>query len=105
MARIETRVSVSRLKRGITIMGGGLAGLSLGIALRRRDVPVTVIEAGKYPRHRVCGEFISGVSHETLESLGIEEVFEGAMAPRTVAWHDHGSLVHRDELPEAASST
>ncbi|MCB1133771.1 MAG: FAD-dependent monooxygenase [Verrucomicrobiae bacterium] len=102
MARIETRVSVSGLKRQITIVGGGLAGLSLGIALRRRDVPVTVIEAGSYPRHRVCGEFISGVTRETLESLGIEQVFEGAVAPRTLAWYDHDRVVHRDELPEPA---
>lgn len=44
----------------ITIVGGGLAGLALGILLRRENVPVVLYEAGKYPRHRVCGEFISG---------------------------------------------
>ena len=46
--------------RDITIAGGGLAGLALGLLLRERDVPVTLHEAGDYPRHRVCGEFISG---------------------------------------------
>ena len=59
----------------ITIVGGGLAGLSLGIALRRRGVPVNLHEAGVYPRHRVCGEFISGVSQCTFDSLGIEDLF------------------------------
>ena len=39
----------------IRIAGGGLAGLSLGIALRLRQVPVVVHEALHYPRHRVCG--------------------------------------------------
>jgi len=39
----------------VTIVGGGLAGLTLGVGLRRRQVPVTIIEAGHYPRHRVCG--------------------------------------------------
>ena len=43
----------------VTIIGGGLAGLTLGIGLRQRNVPVTIREAGQYPRHRVCGEFIS----------------------------------------------
>jgi 2-polyprenyl-6-methoxyphenol hydroxylase-like FAD-dependent oxidoreductase len=55
----------------ITILGGGLAGLALGIGLRRRTVPVTVWEAGRYPRHRVCGEFISGRGLEVLERLGL----------------------------------
>src|ERR1035441_4912314 len=34
-----------------------LLGLTLGIGLRQRGIPVTVLEAGHYPRHRVCGEF------------------------------------------------
>lgn len=55
----------------ITIIGGGLAGLTLGIGLRQRDVPVTVREAGRYPRHRVCGEFISGRGQATLARLGL----------------------------------
>ena len=35
------------------VVGGGLAGLTLGVALRQRDVPVTLCEAGSYPRQRV----------------------------------------------------
>jgi len=34
--------------QSITIIGGGLAGLSLGCALRRHEVPVVVKEAGDY---------------------------------------------------------
>jgi 2-polyprenyl-6-methoxyphenol hydroxylase-like FAD-dependent oxidoreductase len=44
----------------VTIVGGGLAGLTLGIALRQHNVPVQLHEAGHDPRHRVCGEFTSG---------------------------------------------
>ena len=55
----------------ITIIGGGLAGLTLGIGLRQCGVPVTVIEAGRYPRHRVCGEFISGAGVRFLEQSGL----------------------------------
>jgi len=57
--------------RHITIIGGGLAGLSLGLGLRQRGVPVTVHEAGRYPRHRVCGEFICGRGVAVLERLGL----------------------------------
>ena len=55
----------------VTIIGGGLAGLTLGIGLRQRGVPTTVWEAGRYPRHRVCGEFISGPGQATLARLGL----------------------------------
>lgn len=93
---------MAELKRPIVIAGGGLAGLSLAVALRQRNVPVRVLEAGHYPRHRVCGEFISGVSPETLESLGIKEAFEGALLHHRLAWHDQGRLIHRARLEKPA---
>lgn len=64
----------------ITIIGGGLAGLTLGIGLRQRGVPVTIWEAGHYPRHRVCGEFISGNGQAVLDRLGLRSKFEQAGA-------------------------
>lgn len=64
----------------ITIIGGGLAGLTLGIGLRQRGVPVTIYEAGCYPRHRVCGEFISGRGPAVLERLGLLDKFQEAGA-------------------------
>jgi flavin-dependent dehydrogenase len=102
MARRQTRGSLSMLMREITIAGGGLAGLSLAAGLRLRDVPVTVLEAGNYPRHRVCGEFISGVSEETLQELGIAGLFEDALQHRSVAWHDCGRIIHHDHLENPA---
>ncbi len=70
----------------ITIIGGGLAGLTLGIGLRQREVPVRIFEAGNYPRHRVCGEFISGNGQAVLERLGLRTRFEqaGAVYARTI---------------------
>lgn len=86
----------------ITICGGGLAGLSLAIALRKRGVPVVVHEAGRYPRHRVCGEFISGVATETLRALGIEALFEDAEQLRSTQWFLRGRQVMSADLPEPA---
>src|SRR5579863_2602966 len=72
----------------VTIIGGGLAGLTLGIGLRQRGVPVTVQEAGDYPRHRVCGEFISGGGQVVLERLGLLPQFHnaGAVYARTAVF-------------------
>ncbi len=82
--------------RPITIVGGGLAGLTLGIGLRQRGIPATVIEAGHYPRHRVCGEFMSGRGVEVLERLGLREALEraGAVEARSAMFfsgHAHSS--------------
>lgn len=88
----------------ITVIGGGLAGLTLGIGLRQRGVPVTVAEAGHYPRHRVCGEFISGRGQETLQRLGLRELLEraGAVAAGTAAFFSTGRTTGPRPLPAPA---
>lgn len=87
----------------ITILGGGLAGLSLGIALHRRGIPVTLHEAIPYPRHRVCGEFISGVDDAILHELGIAEDLVDAQSLSTSAWlNGHGVILGRFNLPRPA---
>lgn len=83
----------------VTLVGGGIAGLSLGIGLRRAGVPVTLIEASTYPRHRVCGEFISGVSQETLKLLGVEDLLDDAEICRETVWHDRSGPVLQKPLP------
>lgn len=89
--------------KSITIAGGGLAGLTLGIGLRRREVPVTILEAGHYPRHRVCGEFISGQGLEVLHQLALRPLLEDAGAvPATTARFisgTHSSPVRRLSAP------
>ena len=64
----------------IEIVGGGLAGLTLAIGLRQRGVPVRVLEMGGYPRHRVCGEFISGRGIDALRRLDLFPTVLGAGA-------------------------
>jgi 2-polyprenyl-6-methoxyphenol hydroxylase-like FAD-dependent oxidoreductase len=88
----------------ITIVGGGLAGLTLGIGLRERGVPVAIHEAGHYPRHRVCGEFISGRGHATLARLGLRELLDqaGAVSARTAAFFSTTQSTAPRPLPSAA---
>jgi 2-polyprenyl-6-methoxyphenol hydroxylase-like FAD-dependent oxidoreductase len=74
------------LSKPITIIGGGLAGLTLGIGLRQKGIPVTVWEAGRYPRHKPCGEFISGQGQEALRRLGLlNRLMEAGMSEASTA--------------------
>ncbi len=86
----------------IEIAGGGLAGLSLGIALRRRGVPVLLREASTYPRHRVCGEFINGVTENTLEVLGIAPIFHDALRHHSTRWWMGECRILEATLPRPA---
>jgi 2-polyprenyl-6-methoxyphenol hydroxylase-like FAD-dependent oxidoreductase len=90
--------------RPITIVGGGLAGLALGIGLRRCGVPAMIHEAGHYPRHRVCGEFISGRGQASLARLGLRELLDraGAVRARSAAFFSATQAAAARPLPLAA---
>lgn len=88
--------------RPIEIIGGGLSGLSLGLALRRAGVPVTLHEAGDYPRHRVCGEFITGLDPATRRTLRLDPFFGDVRYHQEVAWFRDGAAFHRHTLPAPA---
>ena len=50
----------------VLILGGGLAGLTAAIHLSKLGLRVTVIEKNCYPKHKVCGEYISNEALEVL---------------------------------------
>ena len=63
----------------VLVIGGGVAGCSAAIALARRGRSVTLIEREPTPRHKVCGEFLSGEALEDLHALGIDVTSIGAV--------------------------
>jgi len=58
--------------KNVIIVGGGLAGLTAAIHLARSGVPVMLIEKNEFPKHKVCGEYISNEVLPYFESLGID---------------------------------
>ena len=53
----------------LIVIGGGPAGTSAAITAARSGASVLLAERGKFPRHKVCGEFVSAESLELLRSL------------------------------------
>ncbi len=56
-----------------------MAGCAAAIALARKGRSVTLIEREPTPRHKVCGEFLSGEALEDLHALGLDVPSLGAV--------------------------
>jgi len=65
----------------LVVIGGGPAGCAAAITAVRAGADVLLLEAGDYPRHKVCGEFISPDACRLLRSL-IGEFLPLARCPR-----------------------
>ncbi|WP_223248864.1 NAD(P)/FAD-dependent oxidoreductase [Leeuwenhoekiella nanhaiensis] len=63
----------------IAIAGAGLAGLTAAIDLLRAGFEVHLVEKDAYPKHKVCGEYISNEILPYWQSLGINPFDWGAV--------------------------
>lgn len=57
----------------VIIAGAGPAGSSAAIHLARRGLRVVLVEQKKFPRPKLCGEFISPECLDHFEKLGVTE--------------------------------
>ena len=87
----------------LAVVGAGPAGSSAAISAARMGLNVALFEARDFPRHRVCGEFISAESLDLLAGLllGAPEA-ESLLANAPVI--DHTRLLLGERMIEAAIS-
>jgi flavin-dependent dehydrogenase len=55
----------------IVIVGAGLAGLTAAIHLSKLGYSIILIEKNSFPKHKVCGEYISNEVLPYLDWLGV----------------------------------
>ena len=53
----------------VAVVGGGPAGTSAAITAARMGARVVLFEAREFPRHKVCGEFVSSEALDVLADL------------------------------------
>jgi len=63
------------------VIGGGPAGSATGLMLARAGWKVAIVEKSRFPRPKVCGEFISASTFPLLAELGLLEEVRGLAGP------------------------
>lgn len=86
-------------ERKIIIVGGGLAGLTLALHLLKKAQDVLVLEKEEYPRHKVCGEYISNEVLPYWGSLGIDPFKWGAVPINTIQFSNVSGKSLKANLP------
>ena len=89
-------VNLSTDNFDVIIAGAGPAGSSAAIHLARRGLLVLLVEQKKFPRPKLCGEFISPECRQHFEKLGVAAAMSGAgpsMISETVFYSARGHHV------------
>ena len=87
----------------VAVVGGGLAGLSVATQMAAHDHTVALFEAQSYPRHKLCGEFLSPESQRSLDQLGLTDALAVHNPPRIdTSVLTAGSLSVTNDMPAAA---
>ncbi len=61
--------------RQVQVVGGGSAGAMAALAAMRGGASVRIFEKSRFPRHKVCGEFLSPAILKLMRRAGCEEAF------------------------------
>ena len=79
----------------VVVIGGGLAGLCCSIHLTKHEFKVILIEKNNYPKHKVCGEYISNEVLPYLKYLGFNPFTYGAksISEFELTTHNNKSIV------------
>ena len=90
------KFKIQNPKSKIAIVGAGPAGASLAIRLARENFDVCLIERERFPRYKLCGEFISPECLRHFRELGVVEKMlslGGDRITQTIFYEPNGKSV------------
>lgn len=85
----------------VIIAGAGPAGSSAAIHLARRGVRVLLVEQKKFPRAKLCGEFISPECQKHFENLGVAEAMSASQPAALTETVFYSSGGHHITVPSS----
>jgi flavin-dependent dehydrogenase len=65
----------------VVVAGGGPAGSVTALLLARAGIDVALVERARFPRRKVCGEYLNGGAVAALGRLGLLDAVRGIAAP------------------------
>ena len=91
----------------LIVIGGGPAGSAAAITASRGGARVLLLERGRFPRHKVCGEFVSSESLQILHTLlaGNDSVLESCISISEARIFLDDQVITAPIHPPAASLT
>ena len=65
----------------VIVVGAGPAGAATAILLAERGVAVQLLDRARFPRRKVCGEYLSPEAPRVLDRLGVLKRVDGLATP------------------------
>lgn len=96
---IKTTIFIVMNCYDVIVVGGGLAGLTASLHLAKKGHHVVVFEKQRYPRHKVCGEYVSNEIVPYLERLGLSMKESRAVSIDTLQLSSSTGKYLETELP------
>lgn len=65
----------------VIVVGAGPAGAATAILLAEQDIRVIVLDRARFPRPKICGEYLSPEAGRVLDRLGVLKAIDATASP------------------------